>query len=196
MNYDYVFKIVVIGDAGVGKSSFISRFVDNTFDNNYMSTIGIDFKIKTIELDNKIIKLLLWDTAGQERFKTITHSYYRGAHGIIIVYSVTSRESFNNINNWLEQINIYANEDVVIALVANKSDLNGIIDFDEGYTFAKDRNIIFYETSVKDNINIEDLFISLTSKIKENIKLIDNINLNNKQLIKFNSHINTSKCCY
>ena len=97
--YDYLFKLLLIGDSGVGKSSLLLRFSDDTYDTNFNSTIGVDFKIKTVDLDGKVVKLQIWDTAGQERFRTITCSYYRGAHGIIIVYDVTDTESFDNVKN-------------------------------------------------------------------------------------------------
>merc|ERR1712006_60493 len=97
--YDYLFKLLLIGDSGVGKSCLLLRFADDTYTESYISTIGVDFKIRTINLDGKCVKLQIWDTAGQERFRTITSSYYRGAHGIIVVYDVTDRETFNNVKN-------------------------------------------------------------------------------------------------
>ncbi|KAK8266160.1 hypothetical protein V6Z12_D12G227500 [Gossypium hirsutum] len=121
--YDYLFKLLLIGDSGVGKSCLLLRFADDSYLDSYISTIGVDFKIRTVEHDGKIIKLQIWDTAGQERFRTITSSYYRGAHGIIIVYDVTDQESFNNVNQWLNEISRYGSENVNKLLVGNKSDL-------------------------------------------------------------------------
>ncbi|KAK9217330.1 hypothetical protein WN943_005957 [Citrus x changshan-huyou] len=134
--YDYLFKVVLIGDSGVGKSNLLSRFTRNEFCLESKSTIGVEFttrtlqKIRTVELDGKTIKLQIWDTAGQERFRTITSSYYRGAHGIIIVYDVTGMESFNNVKQWLNEIDGYANDSVCKLLVGNKCDLvvNKVVD--------------------------------------------------------------------
>merc|ERR1712054_323336 len=121
--YDYLFKLLLIGDSGVGKSCLLLRFADDTYTDTYISTIGVDFKIRTVEIEGKVIKLQIWDTAGQERFRTITSSYYRGAHGIIVVYDVTDEESFNHVKQWLVEIDRYCHEHVNKMLVGNKCDL-------------------------------------------------------------------------
>ena len=133
--YDYLFKLLLIGDTEVGKSCLMLRFTDDTYTESYISTVGVDFEIRTIELDGKTIKLQIWDTAGQERFRTITSSYYRGAHGIIVVYDVTDQESFYNVQQWLQEIDRYACENVNKLLVGNKCDLTTkkVVD----YTTAK-----------------------------------------------------------
>merc|ERR1711965_386176 len=110
--YDYLFKLLLIGDSGVGKSCLLLRFADDTYTETYISTIGVDFKIRTVEIDQKVIKLQIWDTAGQERFRTITSSYYRGAHGIIVVYDVTDEESFTAVERWMTEIERFAGPDV------------------------------------------------------------------------------------
>ncbi|EER02741.1 RAS small GTpases RIC1/ypt1, putative, partial [Perkinsus marinus ATCC 50983] len=170
--YDYLFKLLLIGDSGVGKSCLLLRFADDTYTESYISTIGVDFKIRTIELDGKTIKLQIWDTAGQERFRTITSSYYRGAHGIIIVYDVTDRESFNNVKHWVQEIDKYATENVSKLLVGNKSDLTSkkVVTYDEGKELADQLGISFLETSAKNSHNVEQAFIEMSRGIKSRVK--------------------------
>ena len=166
--YDYVFKLVLIGDSGVGKSCLLLRFADDTYTESYISTIGVDFKIRTIQLDGKTIKLQIWDTAGQERFRTITSSYYRGAHGIIVVYDVTEMESFNNVKQWLHEIDRYATEGVNKLLVGNKSDLvaKRQVDTQAAKDLADSLAIPFLETSAKSATNVEQAFMTMASEIK------------------------------
>jgi len=166
--YDYLFKLLLIGDSGVGKSCLLLRFADDTYTESYISTIGVDFKIRTIELDGKTIKLQIWDTAGQERFRTITSSYYRGAHGIIVVYDVTDLESYNNVKQWLHEIDRYACENVNKLLVGNKSDLQGkrAVETKDAAEFADSLGIEFLETSAKNATNVEKAFMMMAAQIK------------------------------
>lgn len=165
--YDYLFKLLLIGDSGVGKSCLLLRFADDSYLDSYISTIGVDFKIRTVEQDGKTIKLQIWDTAGQERFRTITSSYYRGAHGIIIVYDVTDQESFENVKQWLNEIDRYAIENVNKLLVGNKCDLpNRVVSYDTAKAFADEVGIPFMETSAKDATNVEEAFMAMTADIK------------------------------
>jgi len=170
--YDYLFKLLLIGDSGVGKSCLLLRFADDTYTESYISTIGVDFKIRTIDLDAKTIKLQIWDTAGQERFRTITSSYYRGAHGIIVVYDTTDLESFNNVKQWLHEIDRYASENVNKLLVGNKSDLTSkrAVSFDQAKEFADSLGIEFIETSAKNSTNVEKAFMMMASQIKSRYK--------------------------
>ncbi|KAK8086297.1 hypothetical protein PG994_001271 [Apiospora phragmitis] len=164
--YDYLFKLLLIGDSGVGKSCLLLRFADDTYTESYISTIGVDFKIRTIELDGKTVKLQIWDTAGQERFRTITSSYYRGAHGICVVYDVTDMDSFNN---WLQEIDRYATEGVNKLLVGNKSDMSDkkVVEYTVAKEFADSLGIPFLETSAKNASNVEQAFLTMARQIKE-----------------------------
>jgi len=166
--YDYLFKLLLIGDSGVGKSCLLLRFADDTYTETYISTIGVDFKIRTIDVDGKLIKLQIWDTAGQERFRTITSSYYRGAHGIIVVYDVTDDESFTAVARWMTEIERFAGERVNKMLVGNKSDLESkrLVQYVQAKEFADNHDIPFFETSAKNNENVEEAFINLTKEIK------------------------------
>eukprot|EP00745_Piridium_sociabile_P039646 TRINITY_DN74499_c0_g2_i1.p1 TRINITY_DN74499_c0_g2~~TRINITY_DN74499_c0_g2_i1.p1 ORF type:complete len:144 (+),score=10.86 TRINITY_DN74499_c0_g2_i1:83-514(+) len=122
-DYDHLFKLVLIGDSGVGKSCVLLRFADDAFTDSYITTIGVDFRFRTITVDQKIIKLQIWDTAGQERFRTITSAYYRGADGIVMVYDTTERSSFDHIDDWLGEVMRFATESTCKIVVGNKSDL-------------------------------------------------------------------------
>ncbi|KAK9324703.1 P-loop containing nucleoside triphosphate hydrolase protein [Lipomyces orientalis] len=167
--YDYLFKLLLIGDSGVGKSCLLLRFADDTYTESYISTIGVDFKIRTIELEGKTVKLQIWDTAGQERFRTITSSYYRGAHGIIVVYDVTDQESFTNVKQWMQEIDRYATEGVNKLLVGNKSDMadKKVVEYTVAKEFADSLKIPFLETSAKNATNVEQAFLTMARQIKE-----------------------------
>jgi len=165
--YDYLFKLLLIGDSGVGKTCLLFRFSDDAFNTTFISTIGIDFKIKTVEVDGKKIKLQIWDTAGQERFHTITTSYYRGAMGIMLVYDITQEKTFENIAKWLRNIDEHASEGVERMILGNKCDMEEkrMVNKEKGEGIAREHGIKFYETSAKDNICVEDAFMQLTQDI-------------------------------
>ncbi len=164
--YDYLFKLLIIGESGVGKTCILLRFTDDSFTANHLTTIGIDFKIKIIELEGKVIKLQIWDTAGQERFRTITKTYYKGAHGIILTYDVSDQNSFKNIRNWIKQIEANAQTNVCKVLVGNKCDRpDRAVSEEEGKNLANDYKMNFFETSAKANKNISEVFNYLTSQI-------------------------------
>jgi Ras-related protein Rab-1A len=171
----YHFKIVVVGNSGVGKSNIIVRYADNKFIEIHMSTIGVDFRVKTIKVDDKLIKLQLWDTAGQERFKSITSSYYKGANAIIIVYDVTSRDSFINLDKWIDDIDKYTSYDVIKVIIGNKTDLTDkrSVSYEEGAQFAKTNGMIYAEASAKNSTGIEELFLKTTQEILEQTKYED-----------------------
>ncbi|CAL8070042.1 unnamed protein product [Orchesella dallaii] len=207
--YDLLFKLLLIGDSGVGKTCILFRFSDDAFNTTFISTIGIDFKIKTIELKGKKIKLQIWDTAGQERFHTITTSYYRGAMGIMLVYDITNLKSFENIAKWLRNIDEHANEDVEKMILGNKCDMddNRQVQKERGDAIALEHGIKFMETSAKNNINIDRAFHELAEAILNktsretssssgvgnmNAELQDRVNLNTNNKSSMNR---ISQCC-
>jgi len=166
--YDYLFKLLLIGDSGVGKTCVLFRFSEDAFNATFISTIGIDFKIRTIDLDGKKIKLQIWDTAGQERFRTITTAYYRGAMGIMLVYDITNDKSFDNIKNWIRNIEEHASQDVEKMILGNKCDMNERreVTKERGEELAIEYGIKFMETSAKASINVEEAFYTLARDIK------------------------------
>lgn len=164
--YDHLFKLLIIGESGVGKTCLLLRFTDDSFTANHLTTIGIDFKIKIINFEEKQIKLQIWDTAGQERFRTITKTYYKGAHGIILTYDVTDENSFKNIRNWVKQIEQNAQTNVCKVLVGNKCDREDRkITYEEGAKLASEFKMQFFETSAKSNHNVNETFTFLTKDI-------------------------------
>ncbi|AYV75191.1 MAG: hypothetical protein Terrestrivirus1_65 [Terrestrivirus sp.] len=166
--YDYAFKFVIIGDIGVGKSSIVTRYFDNDFNPNRSVTIGPDFRIKTLDFDEKKVKLQLWDTAGIEKFHSITSSFYRKARGIIIVYDVDDKQSFDNIQKWFDYIKEHAPYDAVRVLVGNKIDLNNnVVTYDMGLHVGNKNNMQFFETSVKNDIGVHDVFQTLIKLVIE-----------------------------
>jgi len=254
--YDYVFKLVLIGDSGVGKSCLLLRFADDTYTESHISTIGVDFvrpalplaaphplaratprggcqahrssgmrarapcgghgcddaaarrrrarsppasqKIRTIQLDGKTIKLQIWDTAGQERFRTITSSYYRGAHGIIVVYDTTDSETYEHVKTWLHEIDRYASENVNKLLVGNKSDLTSKrqVETEAAKEFADSVNIPFLETSAKNATNVEDAFMTMAGEIKKRMASAPSMTEGKKITVSNKTEsVKSSSCC-
>jgi len=159
-DYDYLFKLLIIGDSGVGKSSLLMRFSDNIFSGTYITTIGVDFKIRTLTVNGKRVKLQIWDTAGQERFRTITSTYYRGAQGVVIVYDVNASESFANVKRWITEADQYCDKTVSKILVGNKNDNPDakMVEPKDARMVAEQYDIQFVESSAKDNINVDEMF--------------------------------------
>ena len=200
--YDHLFKLLLIGDSGVGKSSLILRFADDTFNGSFISTIGVDFKVKTVDVGGTKIKMQIWDTAGQERFRTIVSTYYRGAHGIIVVYDVTDKESFLKIQHWLKEIDNYGTDKVSKLIVGNKSDLTErrVVTFESAKEFADQLGIQVIETSARSKAHVEDVFLVMAETILEKIRFesanyrplsSDGVKINSKP----RTHSTNQKCC-
>ncbi|KAK9927624.1 hypothetical protein M0R45_024800 [Rubus argutus] len=172
MSYAYLFKCIIIGDTGVGKSCLLLQFTDKRFRPVHDITIGVEFGTRIVTIEGKPIKLHMWDTAGQEAFKSITRSYYRGAAVALLVYDVTRRETFNHLESWLEETRQHANPNMTIMLIGNKSDLahRRVVRKEEGEKFAKEKGLLFLETSSKTAHNVEQAFMESAAKILQNIQ--------------------------
>jgi len=162
----------LIGDSGVGKSCLLARFTDSTFTVAFINTIGIDFRIKTFDLDGKRIKLQIWDTAGQERFRTITTAYYRGAMGVLLIYDTTHEQSFKNVNEWMHTVDRNASTNIIKVLIGNKCDMveDKVVDTSIGKALAEKLGALFLETSAKTNLNVEEAFLCITKEIQKRLE--------------------------
>lgn len=172
MSYAYLFKYIIIGDTGVGKSCLLLQFTDKRFQPVHDLTIGVEFGARMITIDTKQIKLQIWDTAGQESFRSITRSYYRGAAGALLVYDITRRDTFNHLTTWLEDARQHSSSNMVIMLIGNKSDLEERreVKREEGDAFAREHGLIFMETSAKTAANVEEAFIGTAKEIYQKIE--------------------------
>jgi len=193
-DYDHLIKILIVGDTCTGKSCILTRYVNESFIESQLATIGVDFSIKTIELENKTIKLQIWDTAGQEKFRTIVTSYYRGSNAVILTYSITSKESFDNIIDWNNDCSKYAPNNICKILVATKTDLekNRIVTKKEGHELAKQLGVEFVEISSKANANVDLVFEMLAKNVLKSykqIKKIQSVSITNDNYKK------KSDCC-
>ena len=189
MHTDQVFKILMIGDSNVGKSSLLIRFSDNEYYNNYITTVGLDFRTKKINIDNKIIRLEIWDAAGQERFRALTKLYYRNCQGVLLVFDITDEKSFINIKNWINEFDKHCNiPNVSKILIGNKCDLltEKKVSDEEIDKLCLKYNLNYIETSAKDNTNVELSFNELGKKIIKNYRNIDNYKNKNKKKLEDN----------
>ena len=167
---DLVFKILLLGDSEVGKSCFLMRYSENVFIENYITTIGLDYKLKTVKLDTgKTIKVQLWDTAGQDKYRTIAKNYYKGSHGILLLYDITKQSSFDNIREWVRDIKEEVNEKAILFLIGNKIDMEDQrkIPKEKGVELAEEFKIPFFEASAKSGENVDEVFKALYNKICE-----------------------------
>jgi len=171
-SYAYLFKYIIIGDTGVGKSCLLLQFTDKRFQPVHDLTIGVEFGARMVTIDSKQIKLQIWDTAGQESFRSITRSYYRGAAGALLVYDITRRETFNHLTTWLEDARQHSNSNMTIMLIGNKCDLESrrAVSKEEGEQFAKEHGLFFLETSAKTAANVEEAFQQTAKNIYDKIR--------------------------
>lgn len=166
-NYNFLFRYIIVGDMAVGKSCILLQFTDNKFRHQHELTIGVEFGAKTVDIDNKLIKIQIWDTAGQEAFQAITRTYYKGAVGALLVYDITRKETFLHAVKWLEEVRNNSSKNIVVILVGNKKDLESKrqVSYEEGEQFAKENGLMFLEVSAKTALNVEDAFLQSANQI-------------------------------
>ena len=171
-NYDKLFRYIIVGDMAVGKSCILLQFTDNKFRVQHELTIGVEFGAKTIELNNKTIKIQIWDTAGQEQFQAITRTYYKGAIGALLVYDITRRDTFTHVTKWLEEVKSNSSKHICVILIGNKKDLEDKrqVTYEEGESFARENGLMFLETSAKTAFNVVEAFNLSAQAILNNIE--------------------------
>ena len=171
VNFDYLLKYIIIGDAAVGKSNLLLRYTHGQFKPEYQLTIGVEFGAKNIQINNKIFRIQIWDTAGQENFRSITRAYYKNSVCALVVYDISSRDSFNNVSTWVEDCKNQSPKTIFMALVGNKSDLEDkrAVSYEEGKDFADKNEMMFFETSAKTGINVDEIFSQTANEIGKKI---------------------------
>ncbi|XP_046887604.1 ras-related protein Rab-26 [Hypomesus transpacificus] len=196
--YDVAFKVMLVGDSGVGKTCLLVRFKDGAFlAGSFISTVGIDFRNKVLNIDTLKVKLQIWDTAGQERFRSVTHAYYRDAHALLLLYDVTNKASFDNIQAWLTEIHEYTQQDVVLMLLGNKADSthDRVVKREEGEKLAKEFGVPFMETSAKSGLNVELAFTAVAKELKHrSMKESDDPKFQLQEFV--NEEMKTAGCCH
>ena len=197
MSEDCVYKVLLLGDTTVGKTCFLMKYTDKTFQDVHISTIGLDYRLKSMVLKNgKNIKLQIWDTAGQDRFRAITKNYYKGANGIILIYDVTNPKTYDNVKNWVAQIREEASPNVVVYLCGNKIDMkeDRKVNEEDGKKMAEEFGFPFNETSARDGININETFEDLVERIDNIYSKLD-VNINKTKKNKLYKGKSKSACC-
>ena len=164
---DYLVKLLIIGDSGVGKTCLLLRFADNSFTTSHLTTIGIDLKVRTVNVEGKALKLQAWDTAGQERFRTLTQTYYNGAAAVLLAYDCTDRQSFQSVQHWSKQVQTHTSPTILKVLISTKSDRPcREVSTEEGQTLAASLDMTFFETSARDGTNVEAAFLYIAGRVK------------------------------
>lgn len=200
-NYDKLFRYIIVGDMAVGKSCILLQFTDNKFRVQHELTIGVEFGAKTIELNNKTIKIQIWDTAGQEQFQAITRTYYKGAIGALLVYDITRRDTFTHVTKWLEEVKSNSSKHICVILIGNKKDLEDKrqVTYEEGESFARENGLMFLETSAKTAFNVVEAFNLSAQAILNNIEKtgVDPTENKNKMKIenKTQEPVKKGGCC-
>lgn len=190
-NYDYLIKLIIIGDINVGKSSLVSMYCEKYFDDNSACTMGVDFQTSIVQVGNKRVKTHIWDTAGQERFRSITMSYYRDAQAILLIFDLTNTETFNNLAKWMANVNTHVTIDnYKLILVGNKSDLEPAVKKESIQKFVAENNLTYIETSAKKNVNVDNLFVRIVELVLESGAVKDN----NGKYISLTENTD-SNCC-
>ena len=200
---DYKLKVVVVGDSGVGKTNLIKRFVSNTYNPNTKATVGVEFLSKSYKINDQVFKIEIWDTAGQERYKSITAAYYKGAKGALIVYDITQKDSFENINKWMSEVRDKSSKDLKIMIVGNKTDLENErqVSTEEALEKAKELGSPVMEASALDGSNVKDAFYDLLKEmykeIKKKLDIVENQNTGGKDGVQLNTNEEKEKkgCC-
>ena len=172
INYDYLLKYIIIGDAAVGKSNLLLRYAHGQFKPEYQLTIGVEFGAKNIQINNEIFRIQIWDTAGQENFRSITRAYYKNSVCALVVYDISSRDSFDHVSTWIEDCKNQSPKTIFMVLVGNKCDLNDKrqVTIEEGRELAERNEMLFFETSAKDGINVDEIFLNSANEISKKIE--------------------------